>query len=51
MPFWKIKYFMFHVFAAFSVTYMERKTGNRHMFSRVVREVEMSRDWFRSDFS
>ena len=27
---------------------MEGKTTNRHVFLRMVREVEMSRDWFRS---
>ena len=29
---------------------MERKAANRHVFLRMVREVEMSRDWFRSVF-
>ena len=29
---------------------MEGKTTNRHVFLRMVREVEMSRDWFRSVF-
>ena len=29
---------------------MEGKATNRHVFLRVVREVEMSRDWFRSVF-
>ena len=29
---------------------MERKVTNRHVFLRMVREVEMSRDWFRSVF-
>ena len=29
---------------------MERKATNRHVFLRMVREVEMSRDWFRSVF-
>ena len=38
------------VFAAFSITWMEKKTTNRHVFLRMVREVEMSRDWFRSVF-
>ena len=42
--------FLFYVFAAFSITKMERKATNRHVFLRMVREVEMSRDWFRSVF-
>ena len=29
---------------------MEGKTTNRHVFLRMVREVEMSRDWFGSVF-
>ena len=29
---------------------MEGKATNRHVFLRMVREVEMSRDWFGSDF-
>ena len=29
---------------------MEGKATNRHVFLRMVREVEMSRDWFRSVF-
>ena len=29
---------------------MERKATNRHVFLRMVREVEMSRDWFGSVF-
>ena len=29
---------------------MEGKTTNRHVFLRMAREVEMSRDWFRSIF-
>ena len=29
---------------------MERKVTNRHVFLRMVREVEMSRDWFGSVF-
>ena len=29
---------------------MERKATNRHVFLRMVGEVEMSRDWFRSVF-
>ena len=29
---------------------MEGKAKNRHVFVRMVREVEMSRDWFRSVF-
>ena len=29
---------------------MEGKATNRHVFLRMVREVEMSRDWFRSAF-
>ena len=37
-------------FAAFSVTQMERKATNRHVFLRVVGEVEMSRDWFERVF-
>ena len=29
---------------------MERKATNRHVFLRMVREVEMSRDWLGSVF-
>ena len=29
---------------------MEGKAANRNVFLRMVREVEMSRDWFRSVF-
>ena len=29
---------------------MEGRATNRHVFLRMVREVEMSRDWFRSVF-
>ena len=29
---------------------MERKATNRHVFLGMVREVKMSRDWFRSVF-
>ena len=29
---------------------MERKATNRHVFLRMVREVEMLRDWFESVF-
>ena len=43
MPIWKIN---FCFFAAFSITKMERKATNRHVFLRMVGEVEMSRDWF-----
>ena len=42
--------FLFYVFAGFSFTYMERKATNRHVCLRMVREVEMSHDWFRSVF-
>ena len=34
--------FLFHVFAALSITQIERKATNRHVLIRVVREVEMS---------
>ena len=30
---------------------MEGKATNRHVFLRMVKEVEMSRDWFRSVFN
>ena len=49
MPIWKIN-FLFHVFAAFSITQMERKATNRHVFLRVTREVELSRYWVGSVF-
>ena len=42
--------FLFNVFAAYSITNMERKATNRHVFLRRVGEVEMSRDWFGSIF-
>ena len=29
---------------------MKRKAANRHVFLRMVREVEISRNWFRSVF-
>ena len=45
MPIWEIIFL-----AAFSVTKMERKATNRHVFFRMVRDVEMSRDWIRSVF-
>ena len=39
-----------YVFPAFSITEMERKATNHHVFMRMVGEVEMSRDWFGSVF-
>ena len=36
--------FLFYIFTAFSITQIERKATNRHVFLRMVREVEMSRD-------
>ena len=43
--------FLFCVSAAFSVTWMETKAANRYVPLGVVRELEMSRDWFRCVFT
>ena len=49
MPIWNIVFF--YAFAAFSITWMERKATNRHVFLGMVGEVEIvSRDWFGSVF-
>ena len=40
MPIWK------NIFAAFSITKMERKGANRRVFLRMAGEVEISPDWF-----
>ena len=42
--------FLFYVFAAFSITWLERKATNRHVFLRMVGEVEMLHNWFGSVF-
>ena len=42
--------FLFYFFAAFSITKKERKTAHRHVFLRMVGEVEMSCNWFGSVF-
>ena len=38
--------FLFYVFVAFSITKMERKATNRHVFLRMVGEVYVARYFF-----
>ena len=42
--------FLLHDFTAFSINEMERKATKSHVFFKMVREVEVSRDWFGSVF-
>ena len=48
MPIWKINFCS--MFCGFQYYLDGGKGHKRHVFLRMVREVEMSRDWFRSVF-